>query len=95
MSVLILVALLGMIGTASAPVLQATLSEDPPKLTRPCIEIASTYVDGLETSPEMRELIIPGDDGQSIATDDPEARLCGIRPEILDQIAKRPKGHAP
>ena len=31
----------------------------------------------------MRELIIPRDDGQPIATADPEARLCGIQPETL------------
>ena len=37
----------------------------------------------------MRELIIPGKDGQSIATADPEAQLCGIRPETLEQIAKQ------
>jgi hypothetical protein len=91
--VLILVALLGTIGTASIPVLQATLSEDPPKLTRPCIEIASTYVDELRTSPEMRELILPGEDGKSIATADPEARMCGIRPDTLNRIARRPATH--
>jgi hypothetical protein len=83
----------GAVGTGAA-VLQATLSEDPPKLTRPCVEIASSYVDGLGASPEMRELIIPGGDGQSITTDDPEARLCGIRPETLDRIAKQPTTHA-
>jgi hypothetical protein len=86
--VLILVPLLGVIGSVSVPVLQSMLSEDPPKLTRPCIEIASSYVDGLRISPEMRELIIPGEDGQSIATTDPEARLCGIQSETLDRIAQ-------
>jgi hypothetical protein len=84
-----------MIGAASVPILEAALSEDPPKLTRPCVEIASGYAEGLKTSPEMRELIIFGGDGQSIATADPEAQLCGIRPEILDRIATRPTTHAP
>jgi hypothetical protein len=64
------------------------MSEDPPKLTRPCVEIASGYVDRLRTSPEMRELLLPGEDGQSIATSDPEARLCGITPEVLYRVAK-------
>jgi hypothetical protein len=82
-----------MIGTASVPVVQAMMSEDPPKLTRPCIEIASGYVDKLTTSPEMRELILPGDDGQSAAATDPEAQLCGITPEILQQVADRPVPH--
>ena len=67
------------------PVLQAAVSEDPPKLTRPCIEIASSYIDRLKGSPEMRELILPGEDGRSIANVDPEARLCGITPEILEK----------
>jgi hypothetical protein len=82
-----------MIGTASVPALQAMLSEDSPKLTRPWVEIASGYVDGLRTSPEMRELIIPGGDGESITTADPEARLCGIQPETVDRIANRPTTH--
>ena len=83
-----------MIGTASVPVMQAVLSEDPPKLTRPCIEIASGYVDKLTTSPEMRELILRGDDGQSLAAADPEAQLCGIKPETLEQVADRPMPHS-
>jgi hypothetical protein len=88
--VLILVPVVSVLGTLGVPVLEATLSEDPPKLTRPCVEIAAEYIDGLRTSPGMRELIIPGDDGESIATADPEAQLCGIRPETLDRIAKGP-----
>jgi hypothetical protein len=82
-----------MIGTVSVPVMQAVVSEDPPKLTRPCIEIAYGYLDKLTTTPEMRELILPGDDGQSIATADPEAQLCGIKPETLEKIADRPVPH--
>ena len=48
--VLILVPLFGVIGAASVPVLQAALSEDPPKLTRPCVEIAAGYANGLRIS---------------------------------------------
>jgi hypothetical protein len=77
-----------MAGAASVPVLQAVLNEDPPKLTRPCTEIASGYVDGVKGSPEMRELILPGADGRSIASVDPEARLCGIDPATLDLLTK-------
>jgi len=95
MWVLILVALVGMIGNVGVPVLQAALSEDPPKLTRPCVEIASGYVDGMRTSPEMRELILPGGDGESIASADPEAGLCGIRPETLNWIIKGPAVNGP
>jgi hypothetical protein len=85
---LILAAVLSVLGGASVPILQAALSEDPPKLTRPCIEIAASYVEELKKSPEMRELILPGDDGMSIINSDPEARLCGINPSVLERITK-------
>jgi hypothetical protein len=77
-----------MLGAVSVPVLQAVMSEDPPKLTRPCIEIAISYADKMKTSPEMRELILPASDGESIVESDPEAKLCGIKPDVLERAIK-------
>lgn len=82
--VLILVQIIGVVGMASVPLVQAALSEDPPKLSRPCIEIASSYIDKIKNNPEMRELILPGKDGRSIVNADPKARICGIKPEVLE-----------
>lgn len=81
---------IGAVGAASVPLLQAALNDDPPKLSRPCIQIISDYVDRLNSTPEMRELLIPGVDGESIASADPEARLCGLKPEALERIAASP-----
>ena len=81
---MILMPILGALGAASVPLVQAVVSEDPPKLTRPCIELSSTYIDRLKSGPEMRELILPGNDGRSIVDFDPEAQLCGITREVLE-----------
>jgi hypothetical protein len=75
------------------PVLESALSDDPPQLTQPCIEIASGYAEGLKASPELRELIVPGADGESIVVADPEAQLCGIRAEALERIATQSTAH--
>jgi hypothetical protein len=77
-----------MLGAASVPVVEAVMSEDPPKLTRPCVEIAASYVDQLKTDPEMRELILLGKDSQSIVESDQEAQLCGINPDVLERTVK-------
>lgn len=90
--VLIFVAFVSLIATVAVPLIQAVLSEDPPRSTLTCVDIASRYVDAMQSSPEMREMILPGRDGESVVLTDPEAEVCGVRPETLRWIPERSSG---
>jgi hypothetical protein len=87
--VLIFVAFVSLIATVAVPLIQAVLSEDPPRSTLTCVDIASRYVDAMQSSPEMREMILPGRDGESVVLTDPEAEVCGVRPETLSTAKLR------
>jgi hypothetical protein len=73
--------------SVSTPTLTDLLNDDPPRLSRSCVEIQVEYADAIRRDPGLRELILPGADGKSSLSADPEAQACGLTPEIFEPLS--------
>lgn len=75
------VAALALIGSLATPIVQKSVSDDPPT-GRTCLQLQLDYGDAINRSPQLREQILPGADGRSSLVDDPQAEYCHLTPAM-------------
>ena len=75
------VAAISAFATVIGAVIAAIVALGPPQPSKTCFEIYNQYAAEIAKGPKQREVMLPGADGRSVLTSDPEAKYCGLEPE--------------
>ena len=78
----IIVALIAAFATILGAVTAVSASSSP-QPSKMCVEIYQQYSAEIAKGPKQREAMLPGVDGRSILTSDPDAKACVITPEYF------------